>query len=128
MAMTFTPVPGPNGAFVSVGDLYGRLYDCACDNSYPNTGNDSNSGYLVTGQVALSQVLLGFPDAKSQNAMGIVASYRPDTGYIRLTLPTGNANLASNGNFGNNSVGPGIELANATNCASLTYRFMFLGY
>jgi hypothetical protein len=128
MAMKFTAVPGPNGAFISFGDMYGRLYDCTCDSSYPNTGNDSNSGYKVTGQVALSQVLYGFPDPKTQPAMGIPAQYRPDTGYIRLVLPTGNANLSANGNYGNNSVGNGIELANNTNCSTLTYRFLFLGY
>jgi len=121
MAMTFTAVQGPNGPDVTAGTLVGRLYKCTCDSSYPNTGTDATSGYKVTGKIALSNVLYGFSNPASANAMGIQAQYRPDTGYIRLVLPAaGNAN---NGTV----LAPG-ELANTTNCSSLVYQFMFLGY
>lgn len=150
MAMTFNPVSGPNGPFVNLGDINGRLYDCVCDSSYPNTGNDTTAGYTVTGKIALNTILtaLGPGTPKTANALGVQALYRPDTGKVRLFFPSGGASAGANvntapvatytGNMANtnhNSVGNavaltggcGVELANNTNCASLTYRFLFVG-
>lgn len=149
MAMKFTPVQGPNGPFVSLGDLTGRMYDCVCDSSYPNTANDTTSGYKVAGQIGLGTILGGeFIGPSTANAMGMLPRFRTDTGYLRVFYPTGGVAPASiaqpivtpgnNGNNGNNSTlggntstltaGNGTEVANATNCATLTFRFMFIGY
>jgi hypothetical protein len=89
MAVTLTGVQGPQGPFLSLGNIQGRVYDVALDTSYPSGGYAITPSSLALTNILGIKVIGGNPAAA-------VLKYHWDTtnGKLICLYPTGGGNAS----------------------------------
>jgi hypothetical protein len=87
--ITLTGVQGPQGPFLSLGNIQGRVYDVTLDNAYPTGGYAITPSSLALTNILGIKVIGGNPAAA-------VLKYHWDTTNQKLIClyPTGGANAS----------------------------------